>query len=68
MDESDAAPASNALKRRKEEARRKYIKKEIFRGMISSAVSRLLSEAKENNGGRLPHLSSFRKKSKIINV
>ena len=44
----------NALKKRKEELRRKAKAKEFCDGMIDGAVSQL-NEAQEKNGGRLPH-------------
>jgi hypothetical protein len=49
MDESDVAHAINALKKQKEEKRRKVRAKEVRKDLISGA------DAKEKNGGRLPH-------------
>jgi hypothetical protein len=54
MDESGVARAINAWKKKKEEKRHKVRAKETCKDMISGAVSRL-SDAKEKNGGRLPH-------------
>jgi hypothetical protein len=54
MDDSADDYANNALKKRKEELRRKAKAKEFRDGMIDGAVSEL-HEAQEKNGGRLPH-------------
>ncbi len=56
----DSIRAMHALKRQKEEKRRKTQAKEIVDRMISGAVS-ILNKAKEKNGGRLPH-------NKMINI
>jgi hypothetical protein len=51
MEEPDGA---RLRKKQREETRRKARAKEICKDMVSGAVSRL-SDAKEKNGGRLPH-------------
>jgi hypothetical protein len=53
MDDT-AEYARNALRKRRDEAKRKVIAKEFCDGMISGAVTQLY-EAQEKNGGRLPH-------------
>ena len=58
MDDSADDYANNALKKRKEELRRKAKAKEFRDGMIDGAVSQL-HEAQEKNGGRLPIWAVF---------
>jgi hypothetical protein len=57
----EAAYAQSALRRRKDEKRRKYIAKE-FRESLLCKASTWLDEAKKKNGGRLP----FGKMAEVI--
>jgi hypothetical protein len=54
MDETAVDYARNALRKRKDETRRKVVAKEFLDGMVSGAVSKL-HKAQEKNGGRLPY-------------